>query len=102
MKYIEPKYIFLSDKTGSTLLPGSFSNSIRTAFLRAVDAGDLTEDERVWCHGLRHYFSVVLLKKLDEKKVNRPEAVARQATRHGCDDAMEPYLTERFNESFHE
>lgn len=98
--YVESEYIFLSDKTGDSLLPRSFSNSIRDAFLAAVDAGELTEDERVWCHGLRHYFVVVLLKKLDEKKLKRQEAIARQATRHGSDDAMEPYLSERFNDDF--
>lgn len=99
--YEEPQHIFLSDKTGKTLSPVSFSNSIRKAFLAAVDAGELTEDERVWCHGLRHYFVVMLLKWLDEKKVQRPETVARQATRHGSNDAIEPYETERFNEEFH-
>jgi len=99
--YCENNYIFLSDKTGKALSPVSFSNSIRKAFLAAVDAGELTEDERVWCHGLRHYFTVTLLKFLDNKKVSRPEAVTRQVTRQGSDDALEPYLTDRFNEEFH-
>jgi integrase len=99
--YYENNYIFLSDKTGKAMSPVSFSNSIRKAFLAAVDAGELTEDERVWCHGLRHYFTVTLLKFLDNKKVPRPEAVTRQVTRQGSDDALEPYLTDRFNEEFH-
>ena len=99
--YEEPQHIFLSDKTGKTLSAASFSNSIRKAFLAAVDAGELTEDERVWCHGLRHNFTLVLLKTLDEKKVPRPETLTRQVTRQGSDDALEPYLTERFNEEFH-
>jgi len=98
--YTECDYVFLSEKTGDALLPSSFSREIRTGFLKAVDAGDLTEDERVWCHGLKHIFSVLLLKKFDEKGVRRPEAVARQATRHSSEEAMEPYLTERFNEDF--
>ena len=92
--------MFLSERSGDPLLPSSFSREIRTGFLKAVDAGDLTEDERVWCHGLKHIFSVVLLKRLDEKGVRRPEAVARQATRHSSEGAMEPYLTERFNDDF--
>jgi site-specific recombinase XerD len=98
--YTENDFVFLSERSGDPLLPSSFSREIRTGFLKAVDAGDLTEDERVWCHGLKHIFSVVLLKRLDEKGVRRPEAVARQATRHSSEGAMEPYLTERFNEDF--
>jgi len=101
-QYKEPTYIFLSEKTGFALSPVSFSNSVRQAFLAAIDSGELTEDERVWCHGLRHNFVVTLFKALDDKKVPRTEAVARQVSRHGSNDAMEPYLTDRFNESFHE
>lgn len=94
-------YVFLSDKTGSKLTPASFSNSVRSAFLAAVEAKDLTIDERVWLHGLRHNFTANLLKSLDERGVERPEAIARQVTRHGSAEAMEPYLTDRFNEEFH-
>lgn len=99
--YEDPGYIFLSKTTGSMLKAASFSNSVRNGFLAAVEAGELTCDERVWLHGLRHNFTVGLLKGLDDAGVRRPEAVARQATRHGSDDAMEPYLTDRFNRDFH-
>lgn len=94
-------YVFLSDKTGGKLTPASFSNSVRSAFLEAVEANDLTIDERVWLHGLRHNFTANLLKSLDKNGVERPEAIARQVTRHGSVEAMEPYLTDRFNEDFH-
>jgi integrase len=99
-KYEEPKQIFLSEKTGMAMSPVSWSNSVRKAFLTAVEKGDLTEDERVWCHGLRHNFTTVLLRSLDDKGVKRPEAIARQSTRHGSDEAMEPYLNDRFNNDF--
>jgi len=100
--YRDPGYIFLSNKTGSMLTPRSFSNSIRKAYLAAVENGDLTIDERVWAHGLRHNFVVNTMKQFDmDKRIKRPEAVARQATRHGSVDAMEPYLTDRFNDDFH-
>jgi integrase len=94
-------YVFLSDKTGGKLTTTSFSNTVRNAFLAAVEAKDLTIDERVWLHGLRHNFTANLLKSLDESGVERPEAIARQVTRHGSEEAMEPYLSDRFNEDFH-
>lgn len=96
----DPGWVFLSDLTGDRLEARAFSNSVRSAFLKAVDSGELTLDERVWVHGLRHNFTVNLLRKLDEKGVKRAEAVARQVTRHGSEDAMAPYLTDRFNDSF--
>jgi integrase len=98
--YKECDFIFLSEKTGTNITPGTFSTMVRAAFLKAVEATELTEDERVWCHGLRHNFVVTTLIKFDEKGVPRPEAVAQQATRHSSTKAMEPYLTERFNKDF--
>jgi integrase len=99
--YSDPGFIFLSEKTGSNIGPVSFSNSIRKAFLFAVKTGELTLDERVWLHGLRHNFTTSVMKKLDSKGVLRPEAITRQITRHGSDEALEPYLTDRFNRDFH-
>jgi len=99
--YAEPGEIFLSSNTGKALTRKSLSNSIRTAFLKAVDVEDLTLDERVWTHGLRHNFTTTFLKGLDAAGVKRPEAVARQATRHDHEDSLEDYSSERFNEDFH-
>lgn len=99
--YTEPGEIFLSSNTGKALTSKSLSNSIRTAFLKAVDVGDLTLDERVWTHGLRHNFTNSLLKGFDAAGVKRPEAVAKQATRHTHEDSLEDYSSERFNEDFH-
>ncbi len=45
--------LFISESTGEALTPKAFSNSVRTAFLRAVNEGKLTKEERVWLHGLR-------------------------------------------------
>lgn len=98
--YQQPSEIFLSGKTGEVLTPRGFSNAVRKAFLSAVEAKALTIDERVWVHGLRHNFTANLLRGFDAKGVARPEAVARQVTRHGHVDSMEPYLTDRFNEDF--
>ena len=98
--YEEPDAIFLSSKTGKAVTSRSLSNSIRSAFLRAVEAGDLTIDEKVWTHGLRHNFTTNLLKGFDAAGVKRPEALARQATRHAREDSLEDYSSERFNEDF--
>ncbi|WP_188366199.1 tyrosine-type recombinase/integrase [Marinicella pacifica] len=99
-KYKDDRLIFLSEKTGRAILSTSFSNSIRQAYTSAVEAGDLTKDERVWAHGLRHNFVTNLLIGLDRNNIPRVESVARQSTRHGSIDAMEPYLTSRFNDTF--
>ena len=101
-EYLDPRYIFLSSRSGQKLNPRSFSNSVRHAFLAAVDNGVLTEAQRVWPHGFRHCFVDSLLKTLDKHGVKRAEAVARQATRHSSEDAMQPYLVSRFDEVFSE
>lgn len=98
--YEDPAEIFLSDKTGRAIDKKSFSNAIRKAYKKAVDAGTLTVDERVWVHGLRHNFVNNLLKGLDAGGVKRPEALARQATRHNHERSLEIYSTDRFNECF--
>jgi integrase len=100
--YSEPSEIFLSDKTGRGLSPASLSNAVRAAFLKAVEDKRLTVDERVWLHGLRHKGILSALRRLDAEGVERPEAVVRQISRHASNDAMEPYLTDRFNRDFHE
>lgn len=99
--YEEPDEIFLSNKTGQAVNSRSFSNGVRSAFLKAVESGTLTLDEKVWAHGLRHNFTTNLLKGLDAGGVKRPEAIACQATRHSHEDSLEPYTSERFNEDFH-
>lgn len=95
-----PQEIFLSSQTGSSINRRSFSNSIRSAFLKSVNAGELTVDEKVWAHGLRHHFVTVLLQALDEHGQKNPEQLAIQSTRHSTVDSMKPYLSERYNKGF--
>jgi len=99
--YREPDEIFLSNKTGQAVTSRSLSNAIRASFLKAVKSGDLTVDEKVWTHGLRHNYTTNLLKGLDAAGIKRPEAIARQATRHSHESSLETYSNERFNEDFH-
>lgn len=99
-KYIEPREVFLSEKTGCALTPKAISNSVRQAFLRAVDAGALELDERVWLHGFRHHFATNFLRSLDSRNVRNPERIARVATRHRSAETLDGYANERFNSDF--
>ncbi len=99
-KYAEPDEIFLSEKTGRAMTPKAVSNSVRQAFLKAVEAGALARDERVWLHGLRHHFATNFLKSLDSKNVRNPERIARVATRHRSEETLDGYANERFNSDF--
>ena len=101
-KYQDSKFVFLSDKTGTQINPGSFSNTVRSAYRKSVDAGDLPEGCRVWAHGLRHHFAVTVTREYDKRGVKNVENISRQLTRHGSEDAMEPYLIDRFDDSFDE
>ncbi|ASJ72125.1 hypothetical protein IMCC3135_10155 [Granulosicoccus antarcticus IMCC3135] len=98
--YVDPSYIFISDGLGGGVNPRSLSNSVRGAFRAAVEAKELTEEQRVWLHGLRHNFVTTILRKLDEEGIPRAEAIARQVTRHSSEDAMGPYLQDRYNKKF--
>ncbi|MEG3756616.1 tyrosine-type recombinase/integrase [Pseudoalteromonas carrageenovora] len=93
-------YIFLSELTATKIDSRSYSNSIRSAFLSAVENEDLTEAEHVWTHGLRHNFSVKNMRFADDNNIKHPEAVTRQKTRHGSDNALDTYLLDRANDDF--
>lgn len=60
--YDPTEEIFLSLKTGQALHPRTFSNQIKSAWHQAVKSGELTEDQHVWTHGLRHRFATNQLK----------------------------------------
>lgn len=98
--YDDLGYLFLSEQSGLSLTKNTFSNQVRKAFLEACEAGELTEMERVWAHGLRHNFVTTMLKKHDEEGIPNPEVITRQASRHGSEGAMETYTTERYNPNF--
>jgi len=98
--YKKPSAVFLSDKTGQLLNPVSFSLSVRDAFLKAVEKGQLTEDERVWAHGLRHNFVTKTLKEYDESGQKHPERLTMQSSRHSSLDAMQTYAGDRYSKDF--
>lgn len=97
--FVDDGYIFLNSN-GERFSERGFSNSVRRAFLKAVEAGNLTEDERVWLHGLRHHAITKILRALDASGAKKPEAITRVVSRHASDDTLEPYTSDRFDETF--
>ena len=71
---------------------------MRKAYLESVEQGDLTEDEIVWVHGLRHRYATDLLKGLDEKGVKNPRRIAKHGTRHAHESTLDGYTVARFYE----
>jgi len=96
----ESSYIFLSSTTGVAITTRGFSNSVRTAFLAAVNDGELNEQQRVWLHGLRHNFINVTLKMHDSNNQKNSEELTIRQSRHGSVDAMQPYTGARYDENF--
>lgn len=96
--FSESSEVFLSATTGRALNARSFSNQVRNAWLNAVNCGELTEDELVWAHGLRHRFATDLLKGLDSAGVKRPEEIAKHLSRHSKSESLEAYTVGRYFE----
>ncbi len=96
--FVDSGILFPSEKTGTKLHPRTFSNKVRNAFLKAVEAGDLAEDQNVWAHGLRYRHATDWLKDLDNKGVKNPERIAKQATRHQHENTLEIYTLSRYYE----
>jgi len=96
--FVDSDILFPSQKTGKELNPVTLSNQIRRAFLNAVKAGDLAEDQRVWAHGLRHRFATDQLKGADELGIKNPERVTKHLTRHKHEQTLEIYTVARFHE----
>ncbi|HFG2126871.1 TPA: tyrosine-type recombinase/integrase [Vibrio cholerae] len=96
--FVDSGILFPSQTTGIKIHSRTFSNKIRNAFLKAVEVGDLAEDQVVWAHGFRHRHATDLLQGLDNKGVKNPERIAKQSTRHQHEDMLETYTVSRFHE----
>ncbi len=92
-------FVFLNSR-GNKFSERGFSNSIRKKFIKAVENSDLTEDERVWLHGLRHHALTIMFKKLDEAGVKRPESIVQTISRHKNIDTLDVYTVARHDKSF--
>lgn len=96
--FVDSGVLFPSQRSGNKINRRTFSNKVRNAFLRAVEAGDLAEDQVVWAHGLRHRHATDLLKGLDSRGVKNAEKIARQSTRHQHESTLETYTVGRYHE----
>ncbi|EJG0639802.1 tyrosine-type recombinase/integrase [Vibrio vulnificus] len=96
--FVDSGILFPSQTTGIKVHSRTFSNKIRKAFLKAVEVGELAEDQVVWTHGLRHRHATDVLQGLDNKGVKNPERIAKQSTRHQHEDMLETYTVSRFHE----
>ncbi|PMG67361.1 tyrosine-type recombinase/integrase [Vibrio lentus] len=96
--FVDSDILFPSLRTGKELGPVTFSNQVRVAFLKAVNAGDLAEDQVVWAHGLRHRFATNQLKGADERGLKNPERITKHVTRHKHEQTLETYTVARFHE----
>lgn len=86
--------IFLSGSTGVALTPKAFSNAIRKAFKRAVAAGELTEAERVWAHGLRKRMINREVRNDRSNNDGRKERELMHQTGHGSLAALGRYVAD--------
>jgi integrase len=96
------QYIFISTGSLQKPSPRGFSNAVRDSFLRAVRAGRLTIEQRVWAHGLRHYKLTADAIRADQKNIRNPEEFLRQRARHKSVDTLRRYTTNRHNEAFND
>ncbi|KJY79898.1 tyrosine-type recombinase/integrase [Vibrio nigripulchritudo] len=96
--FVDSEILFPSSRTGGGIHPRTFSNQVRKAFLIAVEQGDLTEDEIVWAHGLRHRHATDTLKGLDDNGVKNPQRIAKHSTRHAHESTLDGYTVARFFE----
>lgn len=101
--YSPPKEVFLSLKTGQALHPRTLSNQIRAGWCQAVKDGELTEDQHVWTHGLRHRFATNTLKGVSEKPhIRNPLQVTKILTRHKNGSTVDAYTASLYLEDMDE
>ncbi|WP_102292301.1 tyrosine-type recombinase/integrase [Vibrio cyclitrophicus] len=96
--FVDSGILFPSERTGKEMVSNTFSNQVRRAFLNAVEAGDLAEDQIVWAHGLRHRYATNQLKGADERGIKNPERITKHLTRHKHEQTLETYTVARFHE----
>lgn len=90
--YIPPQQVFISSTTGQALHRRTFSNQLRSRWLQALENGNLTQDQYVWVHGLRHRFATDKLKKISQlKHIRDPREVTKTLTRHSHSSTLDIY-----------
>jgi integrase len=90
--YIPPHQVFISSRTGQALHYRTFSNQLNARWRKAVENGNLTKNQHVWVHGLRHRFATDKLKEITQLKyVRDPHQVTKTLTRHSHSSTLDIY-----------
>lgn len=90
--YIPPQQVFVSSTTGQALHCRTLSNQLRARWQQALENGNLTQDQYVWVHGLRHRFATDKLKKISQLNYIRdPREVTKTLTRHSHSSTLDIY-----------
>lgn len=97
--YKDDGYIFLSKLTATPLDSKTFSNQVRYAWKGALLKGELTEEEKVWAHGLRHTALKTKHKKLVDNSVERGDEVLQNFAGHSSQRVLDIYLGGAFMDS---
>lgn len=101
--YIQPQQIFISSTTGQELHSRTLSNQLRAKWKQAVEYGNLTHDQYVWVHGLRHRFATDKLKKISQLNYIRdPCEVTKTLTRHSHSSTLDIYTVTAHLEDIHD
>lgn len=90
----ESDALFQSSATGDAITPKAFSNMVRSAFKAAVSSGALTEDQRVWTHGLRKLMINREVKGQQHLEHRSPERAVMQQTGHSSLASLGHYVVD--------
>lgn len=92
--YAATDALFQSSLTGGAITPKAYSNMVRAAFKAAVAAGELTDDQRVWAHGLRKVMVNREVKSRPRSEHRPAERAVMQQTGHGSLASLGHYVVD--------
>lgn len=101
--YIPPQQVFISSRTGQALHRRTFSNQLNARWQQAVENGNLTKNQHVWVHGLRHRFATDKLKEISQlTSIRDPSEVTKTLTRHRHSSTLDIYTASIYLEDIHD
>lgn len=101
--YIPPQQVFISSRTGQALHRRTFSNQLNARWQQAVENGNLTKNQHVWVHGLRHRFATDKLKEISQlTSIRDPGEVTKTLTRHRHSSTLDIYTASIYLEDIYD
>ena len=101
--YIPPQQVFISSRTGQALHRRTFSNQLNARWQQAVENGNLTKNQHVWVHGLRHRFATDKLKDISQlTSIRDPGEVTKTLTRHRHSSTLDIYTASIYLEDIYD